>query len=81
MIVFKLDKLLEKNKQDGKNIDTMYKLTKATGVRPNTIGQWFNNETLRDNGTEVRAIRVDVLDAICKVLECEIGDIIEYIPD
>jgi putative transcriptional regulator len=30
---------------------------------------------------KARAIRFSTLDAICKVLECQPGDILEYLPD
>lgn len=30
---------------------------------------------------KVRAIRFTTLDAICKELECQPGDILEYVPD
>ena len=30
---------------------------------------------------KVRAIRFSTLDAICKELECQPGDILEYVPD
>ena len=30
---------------------------------------------------KVKAIRFSTLDAICRVLECQPGDILEYVPD
>lgn len=30
---------------------------------------------------KARAIRFSTLDAICRVLECQPGDILEYVPD
>lgn len=30
---------------------------------------------------KVRAIRFSTLDAICRILECQPGDILEYLPD
>jgi putative transcriptional regulator len=30
---------------------------------------------------KARAIRFSTLDAICKVLDCQPGDILEYLPD
>lgn len=75
MIKFKLEDLLNKRGM------TMYQLSKRTGIRPNTISQWVHNEELREEGKEVRSISIDVLNSVCRVLECEIGDIIEYVPD
>ncbi|MGG3925698.1 helix-turn-helix transcriptional regulator [Metabacillus fastidiosus] len=74
MIKFKLEDLLNKKGM------TMYSLAKATGVRPNTISQWFNNESLEDD-KKVKSISVETLDKICTILECEIEDIIQFIPN
>ena len=30
---------------------------------------------------KVRAIRFSTLDAICRILDCQPGDILEYVPD
>ena len=75
MIRFKLAEMLEKRGM------TMYQLSKATGVRPNTISQWVNNEELRKQGKEVKSITVDVLNAFCRELNCTVADLIEYVPD
>lgn len=70
MIRFKLKKLLEEN-----NI-SMYKLSKDSGVRPNTISDWVN-----DDANTVKTINRETLNAICKALNCSVGDLIEYVPD
>ncbi|WGU92069.1 helix-turn-helix transcriptional regulator [Paenibacillus dendritiformis] len=75
MIKFNLDRVLEQRGM------TMYQLGKVTGIRPNTISQWVNNEQYRGEGKDVKSISVDVLDRICKVLKCTVGDLIEYVPD
>jgi putative transcriptional regulator len=81
MIRFKLNEVLnEKDK-------SMYWLSKETGIRPNTIGQWVNNEQLRfeldEQGKtkDVKSISVDVLNKICKALDCKVEDLIEYVDD
>lgn len=70
MIRFNLKRYLDSRKI------TMYQLSKISGVRPNTISQWYN-----DDGADVRSISVDTLNAVCKALNCRIEDIVEYIPD
>ncbi|PAC76387.1 MULTISPECIES: helix-turn-helix domain-containing protein [Bacillus subtilis group] len=74
MIKFKLDKLL--NEQD----KTMYWLSRKTEIRPNTISKWVNNEQLQED-EKVKSINVDALNKICKVLNCKIEDIIEFVED
>ena len=38
-----------------------------------------NLSVLKNN--KARAVRFSTLDAICKALDCQPGDILEYIPD
>ena len=44
------------------------------------LGLTLANISVLKNG-KVRAIRLSTLEAICKALECQPGDILEYIPD
>ncbi|MFJ7680364.1 helix-turn-helix domain-containing protein [Peribacillus sp. NPDC097198] len=74
MIRFKLKEVLEKQ---GK---TMYWLSKESGVRPNTISQWINNEELNDD-KKVKSIGVETLNNICNTLNCEIEDIIVHVTE
>jgi putative transcriptional regulator len=74
MIKFKLNEAL---KQKGK---TMYWLSKATGIRPNTISQWANNETLNIED-QVKSISVDNIDKICKALDCKVEDLFQHEED
>lgn len=48
-------------------------ICKQTKIRPGTIGNYFH-------GT-VKEIRPEHLEKLCKVLDCKISDIIEYVPD
>ncbi len=52
---------------------TQKELADRTGIRPPTISALCT-------GT-IKRIPVDALDEICKVLECQPADLMEYIPD
>ncbi len=67
MIRIKLSELLGKNKM------TRKALAELVGVRPNTIGDLYNER--------VKRIDLELLNNICKELDCELTDLIEYIKD
>jgi putative transcriptional regulator len=48
-------------------------LSEATGISPQNLGKIIRGD--------VRALRFETLDALCKVLECQPGDLLEYVPD
>lgn len=48
-------------------------LQRATGIRPSTIGDWYND--LKDT------ISLEHLDAFCEALECDISDILVRVPN
>ena len=48
-------------------------LARRTGIRPATINYWYNELVDR--------ITLEHLDRICEVLDCDISDIIEYVPN
>lgn len=52
---------------------TQKRLAEITGIRPPTISKIFL-------GT-IDRLPVDVLDRICQALECQPGDLMEFIPD
>jgi putative transcriptional regulator len=52
---------------------TQKELADRTGIRPPTISALCT-------GT-IKRIPVDALDEICKVLECQPADLMEFIPD
>lgn len=52
---------------------TQKQLAELTGIRPPTISK-LSLGTLRH-------VPVDLLDKVCKVLDCQPGDILEYISD
>jgi putative transcriptional regulator len=67
MIIIRLDRVLADRKMK------LNDLAAKVGV---------SNVNLSNLKTEkVRAIRFSTLDAICKALECQPGDILEYAPD
>jgi putative transcriptional regulator len=52
---------------------TQKELAERTGIRPPTISALCT-------GT-IKRIPVEALDEICKVLDCQPADLMEYIPD
>ena len=52
---------------------TQRQLWEAAGIRPPTVSAMCT-------GT-VRQIPVDVLDKMCRVLNCQPGDLLEFVPD
>ena len=67
MIVVNLDVMLAKRKM------TLSELADEVGIT-------LSNMSILKTG-KVRAIRVSTLDTICRVLDCSVGDIVEYRPD
>ena len=52
---------------------TQADLARQTGIRPNTISDYYNEMTDR--------INLDHLDKICKALECQLGELIDFVDD
>lgn len=50
---------------------TQKDLSEKTGIRPTTISDICNNKN--------KHIPVDVLNSLCKVFSCQVGDIFQYI--
>lgn len=67
MIRIKLSELLGKHKM------TRKALAELLGVRPNTIGDLYNEK--------VKRIDLELINNICKELDCELTDLIEYVRD
>lgn len=67
MIKIKLSNLLGGHKM------TQKALANATGIRPATISKMYYEETKR--------IDISQLNSICSALNCEISELLEYIPD
>jgi putative transcriptional regulator len=58
----------------------MAKRRMRSNVLARAIGITESNLSLLKSG-KVRGIRFSTLDAICRTLDCQPGDIIEYLPD
>lgn len=67
MIKIKLSELLGRHKM------TQKALANAARIRPATISKMYYEETKR--------IDISQLNSICSALNCEISELLEYIPD
>ena len=67
MVVINLDVMMAKRKM------SLNELSEKVGI---TIA---NLSILKNN--KAKAIRFSTLDAICRALDCQVGDIIEFVPD
>ena len=67
MIRIKLSEVLGRKKM------TRKKLSELIGVRPNTIGDLYNEK--------VRKIDLDLLDRMCTVLACSVSDLLEHVTE
>lgn len=52
------------------------KLSKMTGISVNALSKMGKNR-----GTGAKQITYDVLEKLCKSLNCSVGDLLVYIPD
>lgn len=66
-IVVNIDVMMAKRKMSAGD------LAKAVGITP-------ANLSILKNG-KAKAIRFSTLEALCKALDCQPGDILEYVPD
>ena len=64
MIVINLDVMMAKRKM------SLNELSEKVGITLANLSILKNNKA--------RAVRFSTLDAICKALDCDVGDIIEY---
>lgn len=67
MIILRLDRMLAERKISSKE------LAKRVGISQVNMS--------RIKTGKVSAIRFSTLDAICRALDCQPGDVLEYIPD
>ena len=67
MIVINLDVMMAKRKM------SLGELSEAVGITLANLSILKNNHA--------KAVRFSTLDAICKALDCQPSDILEYIPD
>ncbi len=66
MIVINLDVMMAKRKM------SLNELSEKVGITLANLSILKNNKA--------KAVRFSTLDAICKALDCSVGDIIEYVP-
>ena len=63
------------------NIDVMLALRKmSSGELAEKVGISATNISILKTG-KAKAIRFSTLDALCRALDCQPGDILEYTPD
>ena len=63
------------------NIDVMLALRKmSSGELAGKVGISATNLSILKTG-KAKAIRFSTLDALCRALDCQLGDILEYTPD
>jgi len=66
-IVFNIDVMLAKRKMSVTELSEKLDITIA-------------NVSILKNG-KAKAVKVETLNKLCKVLDCQISDLIEYVPD
>lgn len=57
----------------GRERITQAELARKTGIRPATINELYNELSERVN--------LEHIDRICEVLECDVSDLLEYVPN
>lgn len=63
------------------NVDVMLAKRKMSVTElSNKVGITMANISILKNG-KAKAIKLETLNKICEVLECQPGDILEYVPD
>lgn len=63
------------------NIDVMLARRKMlAGELADAVGITPANLSILKNG-KAKAIRLSTLEAVCRALDCQPGDILEYVPD
>ena len=67
MIIFNIDVMLARRKM------SVTELSRRVGIT-------LANISILKNG-KARAVRVDTLDRLCRALDCQPGDILEYRPE
>lgn len=67
MIVLRLDRMLAQRKVSSKD------LAERIGISPVNLS--------RIKTGKISAVRFSTLDAMCQALDCQPGDLLEYIPD
>lgn len=56
-----------------RDIKSQKLLCELTGIAPQSMTKIF--------GENIKAIRLNTLNRLCRALDCQVGDILEYVPD
>lgn len=67
MVRIHLSKLL------GEKRMTQKRLSELTGIRPNTINEWYHEIAV--------SLKIEHIDRICEALGCSVEELIEYTPN
>ena len=67
MIVVNLDVMMAKRKMH------LYELVEQVGITPANLSNLKNGK--------IKALKISTLDKLCQVLDCQPGDILEFVPD
>ena len=63
------------------NIDVMLAKRKMSGTElANRVGITLANMSILKNG-KAKAIKVSTIEALCEILDCQPGDLFEYVKD
>lgn len=54
-------------------IKTMQEISKKTKIDKNTISNWYNQKITRFSS--------ETLNTLCKFFNCQVGDLLIYVPD
>ncbi len=60
---------------------TQSELARKTGIRPNAICDYYNELVDRINLEHFDRINLEHFDRICEVLNCDLSDLLEYVPN
>lgn len=66
-IIIRIDRALASRKMQANTLAEML------GISPVTMSRISNGK--------IKAVRIETLDALCKIFDCQPGDLFEYIPD
>lgn len=70
-IVNRLDQLLRERAAEWKRDITYREISEETGIAESTLSR------MKSGG---KGIRYDVLDGLCEFFQCQVGDVLVYVP-
>lgn len=72
-VISKLASLIGEKQSRENRVISVSAVAKETGVPKQTIYNWLNSD--------VQRFDADIVEAFCKYLECDIGDLLVIVPD